>query len=196
LPYPTRSPGRRAGHLETPHWGPAAERNATKEGRPRCRCAEVTDYPSRPSALANPQRDNRRPRRWDPRPSKWGHRTPHSKPTHQEDRSATNVAKLVRRSIDARGRVLDASHRPNRWALDTSPDPATQPGPLSGRSEQALPLIPIRERASRSPAGLPCRAITVRGDLFVPLAGMIAPRQAQRKSRQLATSDTRRSLRL
>jgi hypothetical protein len=119
------------------------------------------DYPSHRSDLANPQRDNRRRRRWDPRPNKWGHRAPHSKPTCREDNSDTNAVKPAHRSIGARGRVLDASHRPNRWALDGSPDPATRPGPLSGRLEQVLPLIPIRERAFRSPAGFRAQAITV-----------------------------------
>ena len=86
-------------------------------------------YPSHRSGLANLQRDNRRRRRWGPRPSKWGHRAPDGRPTRREDNSGTNAAKPVRRSIGASGRVLDASHRPNRWALDTSPDPATRPGP-------------------------------------------------------------------
>src|SRR6516225_9096123 len=113
------------------------------------------DYPSRPSGRASLRTDNRKPRPKDPRPSKSGRRPPHSKPTRQQDRSTTNAAKPVRRSIDARGRVLVASHRPNRWALDSSPDPATRLGPLSRRLEQAPLPIPTRERAFRSPAGLP-----------------------------------------
>ena len=134
-------------------------RTETQAGGAEHRLA--TDYPSPQTDLASLRKDNRRRRRWDPRPSKWGHRTPHSKPTHQEDHSATNAAKPVRRSIGARDWVLDASHRSNRWALDTRPDPATRLGPLSGRLEQVLPLIPIRERAFRSPAGVHDQVITV-----------------------------------
>ena len=84
-------------------------------------------YPNPQSARANRRRDNRRRRRWGPRPSKSGPAAPDSRPTRREDNSGTNAAKPVRRSIGARGWVLDASHRPNRWALDTSLDPATRP---------------------------------------------------------------------
>jgi hypothetical protein len=115
----------------------------------------VTDYPSPQSDLANPQRDNRRRRHWDPRPSKWGHRAPHSKLSRREDNSDTNAGKPVHRSIGARGWLLDASHHSNHWTSDTSLDPATRPGPLLEPLEPAPLLIPIRERAFRSPAGLP-----------------------------------------
>src|SRR6516162_541063 len=90
----------------------------------------------------------------DPVSGDTGPRT--GRPTRREDNSGTNAAKPVRRSIGASGRVLDASHRPNRWALETSPDPATRPGPLSRRLEQAPLPISTRECASRSPTGLPC----------------------------------------
>ena len=92
-------------------------------------------------------------------------------PPHQEDNPGTNAAKPVHRSIGAKGQVLDASHRPNRWALDTSSDPATRPGPLSRRLEQAPLPIPVRERASKSPAGFHAQVITVQGQSFVLLAG-------------------------
>ena len=114
------------------------------------------DYPSPRSGLANPQKDNRRRPRWDPRPSKWERPSPGSRPTRWEDNSGTNAAKPVRRSIGARGWVLDASHRSNHWALGSSPDPATRPGPLSRRLAQAPLPISTRECASRSPTGLPC----------------------------------------
>src|SRR6516162_985486 len=121
----------------------------------------ATDCPSLRSDRANRRRDNQKPRPKDPRPSKSGRSAPDSKPTSREDHSATSAAKLIRRSIGARDWVRDASHRPNRWALDGSPDPATRPGPLSGPLEQALPLISIRERAFRSPAGVHAHVITV-----------------------------------
>src|SRR5215469_13019397 len=107
------------------------------------------DYPSRPSGHANPRTDNRRRRLRDPRPSKLGPPPPDSRPTRPEDHWEPNSARPVRRSIGARGWVLDASHRPNHWALDTSLDLPTQLGPLSGQLERALLPIPTRERAFR-----------------------------------------------
>ena len=112
------------------------------------------DYPSHRSGLANPRTDNRKPRPRHPRPNRWGPPAPHSRPTSRKDHCEPNAAKPVRRSIDARSSVLDASHRPNHWALATSPDPATRPGLLSWELERALPPIPTRESAFRSPTGL------------------------------------------
>jgi len=89
------------------------------------------DYPSHRSGLANPRTDNRKPRPRDPRPNRWGPPAPDSRPTSRKDHCEPNAAKPVRGSIDARSWVLDASHRPNRWALDGSSDPATPLGPLS-----------------------------------------------------------------
>jgi len=116
----------------------------------------VKGSPSRRSGLASLRRGNQRLRSRERRPNKSEPRVRHREPTRRGDNSSTNAAKPVRRSIDARGRVLDASHRPNRWALNTSPDPATRRSPQSVRLEQAPLPIPIRERALRSPAGRPC----------------------------------------
>ena len=130
----------------------------------------ATDCPNPRSVLANRRRDNQKPRPKDPRPSKWGRSAPNSKPTRREDHSATSATKLIRRSIGARDRVLDASHRSNRWALDGSPVhchptlarcrppdprqralssiPPDQPALLQERLEQVLRQAPIRESAT------------------------------------------------
>ena len=98
----------------------------------------ATDYPSPQSGRASLRMDNQRPRRWDPRPSKWGRPAQDSKATHQVDHSATNAAKPIRRSIGARDRVLDASHRSNHWALDDSPD---EHHPIFGLHQEPDPRL-------------------------------------------------------
>ena len=134
----------------------------------------VKGSPSRRSGLASLRRGNQRLRSRERRPNKSEPRVRHREPTRRGDNSSTNAAKPVRRSIDAWGWALDASHRPNHWALGTSPDPATRPGPLSGQLEQAPLQISIRERAFRSPTGLLCRSHNGPGVISLP-ADMISP---------------------
>ena len=73
-----------------------------------------------------------------PDPVSWAPPSPDSTPTHQEDQSATNAAKTSRRSIGARDRVLDASHRSNHWALDDSPD---EHHPIFGLHQEPDPRL-------------------------------------------------------
>ena len=147
-----------------------ARRDLDRGARCGSRSFGVMDYPSPQSGLANRRKDNQMRRRWDPRPRKQGPPAPDSKPTHQAEHSATSAAKLICRSTGVRDWVLDASHRPNRWALDGSPvhchptlahcwapDPRQralssispdQRALLRERLERVYRRAPIRERAT------------------------------------------------
>ena len=148
----------------------------------------VMDYPSPQSGRANPRTDNQRRRRWDPRPSKWEPAAPDKEPSRQEGRSEPTAADPAP-SIGARERILDASHRSNRWALDASLDdyypilaqhraldphywaspsiPADWNVRVSGRLE-ARRATPILERAFRSPEGIRTEPITVQQRFLIP----------------------------
>jgi hypothetical protein len=148
------------------------------------------DYPSPQSGRANPRTDNQRRRRWDPRPSKWEPAAPDKEPSRQEGRSEPNAADPTP-SIGARDRILDASHRSNRWALDASLDDyhpipalaqhrALDPPHWASRSIpadwnvqvsrrlEARRAAPILERAFRSPEGIRTEPITVQQRFLVP----------------------------
>ena len=138
-------------------------------------------------------RDNRRRRRWDPRPSRWEQPARDTDP-RRETRLVPNAADTTRRWMRPPGPRQTVRHRPNSrrpddaspshphsicersWTRDPSEPPlfslaAAQRALRSGRRERAPRPTLVPQRASISPTdrmGAHARATTVRRRAFIP----------------------------